>query len=418
MVAATATLDSARSVRVVGLISVGHFLSHFYMLLLPPLFPVLREVYGVGYTELGLAITLFGLATALTQVPVGFLVDRFGARRLLIAGLFLQSLVVALIGLIPSYGALLVLMVVSGLANAVYHPANYSILNASVPAGRMGRAFSIHTFAGHVGNALAPVSILLLMALIGWQYGLVVCGILGVGGGLLLLLNRGLLDDAGRGAVAASGDSTATSLRLLFSAPIVMGLVFFVALAMAGKGISSFSIAVFDARDGMVLVQASMVLSAFLFASPVGVLSGGWLADRVRRHDIVVSVCFLAVAAIFARVAGGALSLPILLVLFAVAGFCTGLVAPSRDMMIRAVTPPGSMGKVFGFVSTGFNIGTIIAPPMFGLMLDHGEPGWVFWGVAVISLLTVATVLETGRRGRRLPARFAQPSSSGRNKRP
>lgn len=401
MVASSAALESGRTVRVVGLISVGHFLSHFYMLLLPPLFPVLREVYGVGYTELGLAITLFGLATALTQVPVGFLVDRFGARRLLIAGLFLQSLAIALIGIFPSYGALLVLMAVSGLANSVYHPANYSILNASVPSDRMGRAFSIHTFAGHLGNALAPVSILLLMALVGWEYGLVVCGLLGASIGMLLLANGSLLDDAGRSNATASAGSTRASLQLLFSPPILMGLVFFIALAMAGKGISSFSIAAFDARDGMVLVHASMVLSAFLFASPAGVLAGGWLADRVRRHDLVVTANFLAVAMIFSLVAGGVWSLPLLMVLFAVAGFCTGLVAPSRDMMIRSVTPPGSMGKVFGFVSTGFNIGTIIAPPMFGLMLDHGEPAWVFWGVAVISLMTVATVLETGRRGRR-----------------
>ncbi|MFB3087663.1 MAG: MFS transporter, partial [Acidiferrobacterales bacterium] len=148
----------ARSAKVIGLVSTGHFFSHFYMLLLPPLFPMLRDVYGVGFTELGLVIAAFSLTTGLTQVPVGFLVDRYGARGILIGGLMLESLAIGLVGLFPFYGALLALMVLAGLANAVYHPADYAILTASVHRARMGRAFSIHTFAGYLGAAVAPVT--------------------------------------------------------------------------------------------------------------------------------------------------------------------------------------------------------------------------------------------------------------------
>ncbi len=395
MVTSSHVLTSGGTNRVIGLVGAGHFFSHFYMLLLPPLFPVLREVYGVGYTELGLAITVFSVTTALTQAPMGYLVDRHGARLLLPCGLLLQAIAIALIGLLPFYGALLVLMVVSGLANSVYHPADYTILNATVPSERMGRAFSLHTFAGFLGDAMAPVTILFLMALLGWQQGLVVCGLVGAAMAGLLFANGTLLRDASRSSGQAAPGGA--GLGLLFSLPVLMGLLFFVGIAMAGKGINSFSVAALTEGDAMSLARASTILSAFLFMAPLGVLVGGWIADRVQRHDLVVSGCFVMVAGLFTLVALGDWSMATLLVLFAVAGFCKGMVAPSRDMMIRAVAPPGATGRVFGFVSTGLNIGGILAPPMFGYLLDQGQPDTLFLVVAAISLLTVATVLTTGR---------------------
>ena len=164
---AAAPTTRRSSARAVAVVSSAHFASHFYMLLLPPLFPLLREVYGVGYTELGFAISVFSIVTACTQAPVGFAVDRFGARRILIAGLLLEAGAFALIGLIPAYGAFLALMAVAGLANSVYHPADYSLLNASVDPRRMGRAFSFHTAAGMLGNAVAPVTMVFLISSFG-----------------------------------------------------------------------------------------------------------------------------------------------------------------------------------------------------------------------------------------------------------
>ena len=171
----TTTTSRRGSARAVAVVSTAHFASHFYMLLLPPLFPLLREVYGVGYTELGFAISAFSIATACTQAPVGFAVDRFGARRILVAGLLLEAVAFALIGFIPVYGALVALMAVAGVANSVYHPADYSLLNASVDPRRMGRAFSFHTSAGMLGYAVGPVSMVYLMTLTDWRTALVVC---------------------------------------------------------------------------------------------------------------------------------------------------------------------------------------------------------------------------------------------------
>jgi len=399
--AADTTLAAPRPMRIIGLISAGHFFSHFYMLLLPPLFPVLREVYGVGFTELGLAITAFSVVTGLTQAPVGFLVDRIGARQLLVAGVLLESLAILLIGVFPYYLALVGLMMLAGLANAVYHPADYSILNASVPGERMGRAFSLHTFAGYLGDAVAPVTIIALLGWVGWQQGLVLCGLAGTAVGLLLWLNGDAFRDIHPTAGGPpGGGASPAGWRLLLGLPVIMGFLFFVGISLTGRGLSGFGVSALT-LEGVSLGGASAVISAFLFAAPVGVLLGGGIADRVRHHHRVAAGCFLVMATAVALVAWLQPPLIVVGVLLAIAGLANGIVAPSRDMMIRAVTPPGAMGKVFGFVSTGFNVGGIVGPPLFGYLLDHAAPVTVFWTVALMSLITVATVLETGRRGHR-----------------
>ena len=392
---------TSHDTKVISLVSAGHFFSHFYMLLLPPLFPLLRDIYGVGYTELGFAIAVFSITTGLTQVPVGFLVDRYGASRILIAGIYLEALAIALIGVFPYYGALLGFMVLAGLANAVYHPADYAILNASVNQQRMGRAFSIHTFAGFSGDTLAPLTILFLVAVANWRTGLIICGIAGALTATAMLYHSALLQDTTDTQPDHRKDKTSHSgVRLLLTAPIIMGLLFFVCISLAGRGVNGFTVATLNALYETPLETAALVLSAFLFASPIGVLVGGWIADRVSRHDVVAASCFVVSGLAIFVVAAVELSLISIALLFAIAGFCSGIVAPSRDMMIRSVTPPGEMGKVFGFVSTGFNIGGIIGPILFGYLLDHSDPRLVFWAVAAISIVTVVTVLETGRRGR------------------
>jgi FSR family fosmidomycin resistance protein-like MFS transporter len=393
----------ASNAKVIALISTGHFLSHFYLLLLPPLFPVLRDVYGVGFTELGLALTAFSLTTGFIQAPVGFLVDRYGARGILIVGVALESVAFILIGVFPVYAALVTLMIIAGIANAVYHPADYAIMSASVAKERMGRAFSIHTFAGYLGAALAPVTMFTLMKWTDWRTALVICGIFGAVVAAIMALNSNVLLDA-TSRRDDSGAHSATphhsGLRLLFSLPILMGLLFFTGISMAGHGISEFSVSVLHLAYDAPLAEAGIVLSAYLFASPAGVLLGGWVADRTPHHDRFAASCFVVIAAMIFTVAAVDLSLTAIAVLFAIAGLANGLVAPSRDMMIRSVTPPGEMGKVFGFVSIGYNIGGVVAPVMFGYILDNADPGLVFWVVGAISLMTVVTVLATGRRGR------------------
>ena len=182
----------------------------------------------------------------------------------------------------------------------------------------------------------------------------------------------------------------------------MLGLLFFFGLSVAGHGIHSFSVSALHTIHDAPIATATTVLSAYLFASPIGVLAGGWVADRIkRRHDVFAALCLVVTAACIGTVAAFPLPLAAIGVLFAVTGLFSGMVSPSRDMLIRSMSPPGEIAKVFGFVSVGFNLGGIAAPAMFGFLLDRSDPGIVFWVVAGVSLLTVFTVMTTGRARRK-----------------
>jgi MFS family permease len=384
-------------VRVMTLITVGHWFSHFYILALPPLFPLLKDAYGVGYTELGLAIGVLNMTTALTQAPVGFLVDRFGARGILIGGLALFALGIGLAGVLPTYPALLACMLLAGLGNAVFHPADYAILSNAVASERMGRAFSIHTFGGYFGFAAAPPVIVFLTALVGWQAALILAGALGLLAALLMLLNGAVLVDRGR-APAETARRARTDLRLLFSAPVLMSFLLFAMLALTHGGLATFAVAAIGALGRLPLAEASLPLTAYLWLSALGVLLGGWIADRTCRHGLAAAAYLLLIALAVAPLAVAPLPLWQSTLLLGIAGFFSGAIAPSRDLMVRAITPPGATGKVFGFVTTGFNVGGLLMPLLFGPLMDLQLPQLVFGAAAALSLLTIATLLAVERQ--------------------
>ncbi|MFH1603616.1 MAG: MFS transporter [Pseudomonadota bacterium] len=397
-----------RETKVVGLICAAHFFSHFYLLLLPPLFPLLREIYGVGFTELGFATTCFSIASGFTQIPVGFMVDRYGAKRLLLWGLTTESIAVCLIGVFPFYAALVTLMIAAGLSNSVYHPADYAILNANVDKSRIGRIFSFHTFSGYLGDAVAPATVLLLAGIFDWRVAIFMCGMFGLIITALMWANAEILDDATATNVRDAAPGAKPALRgmaLLFSLPILMGLLFFAVMSIANSGIRTFGVSALHELYQTSLGAAGLVISVYLFVSPIGVLAGGFVADRIKRHDIVAAVCILIIATCVFSIAIFDPPLVVIGMLLAIAGFGNGFLAPPRDMIVRALAPPGSIGSVFGFVSSGFAVAGIIAPVLYGWLLDHTGPRNVFWVSGFVSLLTIVTVLGTGSVGRRAAAK-------------
>ena len=382
--------------RIVGAVSAAHFVSHFYILLLAPMIPFVREAYGVSYTEIGVAFAAFNIVSAALQTPAGFLVDRFGARSLLIAGLLLGALAFAVVGLVQSYPVLVAMFALAGVANTVYHPADYALLSQHVPGERIGQAFSVHTFAGMLGSAVTPASMLMLQSLWGWRAAFLGAAAVGLLVALLLFVMRDPAPAVPARKAAGSGDRP--DWHVLLSAPIVLNLFFFVLLAMLSGGMYNYSVVAFGALYGTPVATANAALTGNLLLTAIGVLVGGVLVGRTRRHGLVAASGLAAAAAFTLLLAEVDLPTAALIAAMSLAGFFSGVIMPSRDMIVREVTPPGAFGKVFGFVTTGFNIGGIIAPLAFGAIMDHGSPRFVFLTVAACTLVAIATVASRPRR--------------------
>jgi len=389
-----AKADSA--LRTLTAISIAHWLSHFHILTLPMLFPFLKAQLGVGYIELGFALTVFGLVSGLTQAPIGYLADHFGARRILLAGLWLGGLSLVLLGLHLSYASLIVCAALLGLANSVYHPADYAILAAHMDEARMGRAFSVHTFAGFLGGAVAPAIIAALVATVGGLGALIVAGALGPSIGLLMVA-MGLPD----ARAAQHADGAAAPKPNILTPAIIVLTIFFMLLGLSNAGISNFGVVALMTGYGTAFATANLALTCFLGASALGVLAGGFLADRTARHGQVAAACFAINAGIVAVIALITLPSPLLITLMTVAGFLGGVIAPSRDMLVRNAAPPGAAGRAFGIVSTGFNFSGILAPLLYGFIMDQHMPHWVFGASVVFMLMTVLLALVTDRKSQR-----------------
>ena len=328
----------ASHTRLVGVVSAAHMVSHYYIILLAPLLPFVRADYGVSYTEIGIALAAFNIVTAALQAPAGFLVDRLGARILLIVALLFGACAFLVVGLTHSYWLLVAMFATAGIGNAVYHPADYALLSHHEPAEHP-----------------APPR--------------------------------------------AKSAGEATGWRLLLSPAILLNLVFFVLLAIISGGIYNYSVVALGALYATPVTTANAALTAFLVMSSIGVLAGGLLVTRTTRHGTVASLGLAALALLTALVGEFDLGSYALIAAMTAAGFFLGVTMPSRDMIVRAITPPGSFGKVFGFVTTGFNIGGIIAPLIFGAVMDHGMPRLVFLGVAACSLIAIVTVVMRPKQG-------------------
>jgi len=387
-----------QDVKILSLISTGHFMSHFYFMALPPLFPFLREAFGVSYTELGVLMSLIFTTAAVTQLPIGFMVDRLGARTILTFGLVMMACGVGLMGLAPSYWLLIGLGMLAATGNSVFHPCDYAILNSSISEQRMGRAFSAHNFSGQLGTGVAPAVMIYLAQSFGWRVALMVAGALGLIVMLALTTQwNALHDDAvpKRKAKAMRTSAMAelrVGMRVLFSKEMAIFFLFFAMLSMTTSGMQSFSVSALVNLHDTPLATASAALTGYLLCSAFGVLVGGELADRTQRHDIVAAVVFVVTAIITTAIAMVDFSAAMLMILMLVMGFGQGIIRPARDMMLRRAAPKGSTGKVFAYVSAGISGGSALAPIPFGYLLDHGRPDWVFYLLAIFMLVSLVTI--------------------------
>jgi MFS transporter, FSR family, fosmidomycin resistance protein len=384
--------------RLIAAVCAAHMMSHYYMLLLAPLFAFVRADFNVSYTELALAITVFNVVSGLLQTPIGFLVDRIGARIVLIVGLAVSSIAYAIAGLVDSYWVFIAMYGLGGLGNTVFHPSDYSLLSHHTPKERLGQVFAFHTFAGMVGSGIAPATLLFMQSYFGWRGAYVGAGILGLFV-LLVLISQPEPQAGPKPEIQSSGKAPATprasaasSWRVLMTPPILLNLGYFILTSIMGGGLNTYLVVALGALHATPVDVANVALTSLLAMNAVGVLVGGVLAGRTTHHAWVAA-SGLAVGGVVTALVGLIDFHSIgLILLMGFSGFCVGATYPSRDMLVRAVTPPGAYGLVFGFVSVGFNIGASIAPIVYGALMDNGLPREVFLLSAAVSILCISTV--------------------------
>jgi MFS transporter, FSR family, fosmidomycin resistance protein len=392
--------------KVIGAVGSAHALSHFFQLVLPPLFPLLRAEFGVSYATLGALLSLMYVASGFCQFGAGFAVDRFGARPVLLAGLGLLAGGTLAAGLVPGIGWLFPLVVLMGIGNGVFHPADFAVLNANVSPRRLGHAYSSHGIGGSLGYALAPVVSFGLASAFGWRTSLLACGAAGLVAVALLATQRTALDSRKHGT-AVPKHTLSGSLELFRQRPILLCFAYFCVLTIATIGITTFLGTSINAAYGLPLAIAATAITAYLLGNVGGVLAGGFLAARTARHDrvaatgLAVGAVLILLLALFAPLATWAIPL------LALTGFALGTTGPSRDMIVRAATPKGASGRVYGFVYSGLDLGSALSPVALGAILDHGSPRLVAAAIAAFLFVAIATVVQVGHARRGVAATVA-----------
>lgn len=399
---AVAWRDDARTI---GLVGLAHGTSHFFHLLLPPLFPFFIRDFGFSYAELGLLVTIFFVISGVGQAMAGFVVDRIGARPVLFVAMGCFALSGVAVSLATGYSGLVLAAALAGLGNCPFHPADFTILNKRVSAPRLGHAFSAHGLTGNLGWAAAPVFMTgLSVAFDSWRIAAACASVLAVVVLAVLWWHREAIDDrhgelrslVASGAADKAPVAAEHPMAFMRLPSVWLCFSFFFWSTCALSAIQSFASPALHQMTGAPLSLTALVVTGYMLFGAVGIVIGGFLVSRTERLEKIISWCLLASAALLVLVGTGVVPGVMAVALTAVAGFGTGLAGPSRDMLIKQAAPPGATGRVYGMVYSGLDLGFALAAPVFGAMLDHGSPSWVFYGSAIALTIGVVSAAWVG----------------------
>jgi FSR family fosmidomycin resistance protein-like MFS transporter len=381
--------------RVIGLVGLAHGVSHFYHLLLAAVFPWLKPAFDLTYSQLGLLMTVFFIVSGVGQALAGFVVDRVGASRVLMGGLALLGVAALLLAGAQDYPMLLCGSFIAGMGNAVFHPADYTILNQRVSKARLAHGFSVHGVSGSLGWAAAPVFLGGVAAMSDWRTAVLAAAAIPFTMLLLVFLNRAALR-ADPPARAKPGQSEESALAFLRLPTVWMCFSFFFLSSIALAGIQSFASSSLVAMYDVSLASATTAYTAFMLASAGGMLAGGFVAARALNHDRIITIAFAFAAALAVLLAMALTPGWMVVPLMAAIGFASGVAGPSRDLLIRSAAPSNATGRVFGVVYSGLDTGLAVGPLMFGAMMDADRPSWVFLCVGLFYALSIATAVSVG----------------------
>ena len=403
--------------RTISLIGLAHGSSHFFHMLLPPLFPWFIREFGLSYSELGLLVTTFFVISGIGQALAGFLVDRTGARPVLFAALACFALAALSAATATGYHGLMLAAALAGLGNSPFHPVDFTILNKRVSPSRLGHAFSVHGITGNLGWAVAPLFLTGITAATGsWRLAYVGALLYALAVLALLVLQRDAIDDAkGSWAHERAGAARAAAaehpLAFLKLPSVWLCFSFFFWTTAALSAVQSFASPALQTLYGLPLSMTALVVTGYMLCGAAGMVIGGFLVARASRLERIIAGCLLGSGGALALVGLQVLPGIAALVVAALAGFGTGLAGPSRDMLIRRAAPPGATGRVYGAVYSGLDLGFALAAPVFGAMLDAGNAPGVFYGAAGALVFGVASAALVGigvaARSLRAPATVA-----------
>ncbi len=404
---ATATLHTGVPLRqdagVIGLVGLAHMVSHFSQLLLAPLFPWLKDVFQVSYSELGFLMTIFFVVSCAVQASSGFVVDRFGPRPILFGGLALLGTAAMGFAASTSYGMLAFFSVVAGIGNGVFHPVDYTLLNRKVSPVRLGHAYSVHGITGSLGWALAPAMLVPLAMAFSWRVALVAAGTLAFSVLAVLVFHREKLNLPASappltGAQAVHARGTQEGKFDFLRIPAVwMCFAFFFFYAMALSVVQTFAPAAAGHLHDVPVGLVAMCLTIYMLASACGMVLGGFLAANPARCERIVGVGF-GIAACIALIVGlGDFPGGFVPVLFGAMGFAAGIAGPSRDLLVKRSTPENATGRVYGVVYSGLDIGQAFAPLIFGRLMDSGQFQGVWIGLAIVQGVLIVSAFNVRR---------------------
>jgi FSR family fosmidomycin resistance protein-like MFS transporter len=383
---------------VIGLVGLAHGTSHFFHMLLPPLFPAFMRDFGLSYAQLGLLMTLFFVISGVGQALAGFLVDRVGARPVLLGALACFVAAALAAAGAQSHGGLMVAAALAGLGNSAFHPADFTILNQRVSAPRLGHAFSVHGIAGNLGWAVAPLFMVGISQASGsWRAACVAAALWALAVLVLLAVRRDDIDDRRRSGMAGGppGGSEAPAgehpMAFLKRTSVWLCFSFFFWSTAALSAIQSFGSPALASLYGLPLTATAFMVTGYMLCGAVGMVAGGFVAARFQALERTIAVAMAASALLLLLVASGWLAPAWAVAVAALAGLGTGLAGPSRDLLIRRAAPPGATGRVYGTVYSGLDVGFAVAAPVFGALLDRGLPQGLFAGAAAALLMGVAS---------------------------
>ena len=393
----------ASDVRVIGLISLAHGSSHFFHLVLPPMFPWLKDAFALSYAELGLLMSIFFVVSCIVQAASGFLVDRIGARPVLFVGVGLLALAALTYSQSNGYLMLIVGAVIAGCGNGIFHPVDYTLINHKISSPNLPYAYSMHGVTGYLGWAAAPAFMVGIAQLADWRVAFLSAALLEAIVLVILWVNKSQLMDnvqerhesSHASAQAANPGGVPESAFAFLRLPAVWFCWAFFFFSMAStSSLQSFAPSALFSIYEIPLTTGSYYITLLALGSAGGVLFGGYLAAKLQAPERIVSTCLSVTVVLCLLLATGFISVDFIPIIFFALGFGYGVVAPSRDLLVKQATPQGVAGRVYGIVYSGIDLGAAVGPFIFGLFMDAGLPKALFLGIVLFQLMIIPTVFK------------------------